>query len=73
MRTLTGSAARFGVGCQRDIARISRLVWLLRNRSQPKLPYENVVGAETIVAAEPPSEGGAWMLEPREDPPGVPI
>jgi hypothetical protein len=73
MRTLTGSAARFGVGCQRDIARISRLAWLFRNRSQPKLPYENVVGAETIVAAEPPSEGGAWKLDVEVVPPPIPI
>jgi hypothetical protein len=58
MRTVTGRATRFGVGCQRDIARISRLAWLFRNRSQPKLPYENVVGAETIVAAELAPEGG---------------
>jgi hypothetical protein len=73
MRTLTESAARFGVGSQRDIARISRLAWLLRNRSQPRLPYENVVGAETIVAAEPPSEGGARTAELFVVPPGFPI
>jgi hypothetical protein len=73
MRTLTGSAARFGVGCQRDIARISRLAWLFRNRSQPRLPYENVVGAETIVAAEPPSEGGVRRIELFVVPPGFPI